>query len=327
MSNFISLKSNPATVVFGGLFSIEDAALHRAFQSQGSSQYDTYFERALRLGVYALEQETIAAFLGKAENELDASLEKLKLLYKLQNLKDRNPAKGTDFEKDLALALQTYITDNKWSDKIEFTGDRVGILPRRKVGDLTVTIASGDAVITIEAKADKSLPLGDTIDGGKEKSADGQILLANANRGANIGIIVFDSENCHDSIQRLSPVTYKPEINGFIVKVCPSKADYADLILAFSIARRLAISHAQSIDRENLDLIVKKMVRDLRTIGKISTHLSKIEASAKESLSSVDKIRIDIQSAEDSLNSLEEKLSDLLSGNLNAQDRLELYLA
>jgi hypothetical protein len=327
MPNFISLKSNPATVVFGGLFLIEDEALHRAFQCQGSSNYDTYFERALRLGVYGLEQETIAAFLGRAENELDASLEKLKLLYKLQNVKERSPAKGTDFEKDLALALNTYITDNKWSDKVDFTGERVGKLPRRKVGDLTVTIASGDAVITIEAKTDKSLPLGDTIDGGKEKSADGQILLANANRGAHVGIIVFDCENCHDSIQRLSAVTYKPEINGFIVKVSPSKADYADLILAYSIARRLALSHAQSIDRNSLDIIVKKMLRDLQTIGKISTHLNKIETSAQDSLACVAKIRSDIKSAEDSLYSLEDRLNGLLCGNLTAQDKLDIYLA
>ena len=76
MTKFINLKTSPNRVEFTGDFLIEDEGLYEFFKQYGAGEYDHWFERALRLGAYALEEERIAAFLGRAENEIDAGLER-----------------------------------------------------------------------------------------------------------------------------------------------------------------------------------------------------------------------------------------------------------
>ena len=56
------------------------------FDSVPAGEYDTTFARAFRLGVYALAEERIAAFLGTVERELDGRLEELKMLLTVKSI-------------------------------------------------------------------------------------------------------------------------------------------------------------------------------------------------------------------------------------------------
>jgi hypothetical protein len=329
MSKFITLKTEPNRVVFGGTFEIVDEALYQAFKNQAAAKHDEYFEKALRLGVYGLEQETIAAFLGRAESELDASLEKLKLLYKMQNLREKGAAKGAIAEVELADVLQKYIDDARWKDNITDTGSKIGALPRRKVGDLTVEIAGGAAVLTIESKFDKTTTVGDTtkldargkasVDG--EKTANGQLLTALVNRGAQIAIIVFDADNCHNSVSELGDVTFVPELPGFIVKVRRAQGDFTNACLAYSIAREMALLGADKVSGDHVNLAIKRMVRDLNVLASISATLDDIEGSAKATIDSVESIRDAIALTEKSLQDTQDKLKGVLAGNQTALDQ------
>jgi hypothetical protein len=329
MSKFITLKTEPNRVVFGGTFEIEDEALYLAFKNAKASKYDEYFEKALRLGVYALEQETIAAFLGRAESELDASLEYLKQLYKMQNLREKGAAKGAVVEVELADELQKYIDKNGWPDAITDTGSKVGALPRRKVGDLTVEVADGAAVLTIESKWDKSVTLGDALDldnrGNKsvdsEKTAHGQLLTALVNRGAQIAMIVFDEDNCHKSIGELAGVTFVPELPGFVVRVRRSHGDFANLLLAFSVAREMALLGADKVSGEHVNLAIKRMIRDLTVLAGVSSLLDQIEASANNTIETVGEIRGTISATEASLQLAQNRLKGLLSGTVTPLDQ------
>ena len=329
MSTFITLKTEPNRVVFGGTFEIEDEALYLAFKNAKAPKYDEYFEKALRLGVYGLEQETIAAFLGRAETELDASLEKLKLLYKMQNLREKSAAKGEIFEVELADVLQKYIDDAKWNDSITDTGSKIGALPRRKVGDLTVDIAGGAATLTIESKFDKKVAEGDTIDLGtrarksadNEKTAHGQLLTALVNRAAQIAIIVFDADNCSASISKLDDITFVPELPGFIVKVKRAQGDFANACLAYSIAREMALLGADKVSGDHVNLAIKRMVRDLNVLASISSTLDEIEGSAKATIDSVETIRETIAMTEKSLQDTQDKLKGVLAGEKTALEQ------
>jgi len=323
MSKFITLKTEPNRVVFGGTFELVDETLYQAFKNQSATRYDEYFEKALRLGVYGLEQETIAAFLGRAESELDASLEKLKLLYKMQNLREKGAAKGAIAEVELADVLQKYIDDAGWNDNITDTGSKVGSLPRRKVGDLTAEIAGGAATLTIESKFDKSMAEGDTIDldtrgkksADNEKTAHGQLLTALVNRAAQIAIIVFDADNCSASISKLGDITFVPELPGFIVKVKRAQGDFANACLAYSIAREMALLGADKVSGDHVNLAVKRMVRDLNVLASISSTLDDIEGWAKSTIDSVETIRETIALTEKSLQDTQDKLKGALAGD------------
>ncbi len=98
-SKFIRLKTEPFRVEFAGSFEIEDAGLYEFFKQYPAAEYDKAFEKALRLGAYAWEEERIATFLGRAENELDAGLERLKVIYKMAHLRDKSPGKSGNAEK------------------------------------------------------------------------------------------------------------------------------------------------------------------------------------------------------------------------------------
>lgn len=243
-NNFISLGTDPLRVEFFGGYSIEDKGLYDFFKRFPAGEYDQQFQKALRLGVYALEEERIAAFLGRAENELDAGLERLKVIYKMVHLKEKSAGKGAVAEVELADVLQDYIDEMNWGDGVSATGEKTGVIPRRKVGDLVVAINNTDVKVVVESKMDASVPVGDPVDfderskksGNPEKSAYGQNLTALVNREAQVAISVFDKASASASIRNLDDIVFQPELPGFIVKIDRARGDYANVCLAYSLA-------------------------------------------------------------------------------------------
>lgn len=330
---FIALKTHPDRVEFRGEFLIEDEGLYAFFKQYGAGEYDAVFERALRLGAYALEEDRIAAFLGRAESEIDAGLERLKIIYKMVHLKEKSAGKGVVAEVELSDVLQGYIDSMGWSDEVTATGEKVGVLARRKVGDLVCSINNGAVSVVIESKMDASVPEGDptSLDerhkksGNPEKSAYGQNLTSLVNRGSQVAISVFDQASVSASIGKRAAITFQPELPGFIVKVDRARGDYANVCLAYSIAREIALVGVETIHGEHLNILIKRMLRDLGVLAKTEADLKKIEQSANDTLRSVGSIREGIAGTQSSLESTSQLLKTVLAGDVVSLDALRLY--
>ena len=332
-SKFLKLKTDPLRVEFTGDFVIEDQGLYEFFKQHPATEYDRFFERALRLGAYALEEERIAAFLGRAESELDAGLERLKTIYKMVHLKEKSAGKGVIAEIELSDVLQGYIDEMEWKDEVAAMGDKVGVIARRKVGDLVVHINGSELSVVIESKMDASVPEGDptTMDartkksGNPEKSAYGQNLTALVNRASQVAISVFDKNTASTSIKNLSDITFQAELPGFIVKIDRARGDYANICLAYSIAREMALFGVQKIHGEHLNLVLKRMVRDLEVLANTETDLDTIEAGANTTLKAVASIRATVADTMESLEKTRLVLRSVLAGEIPSLDQLRLY--
>lgn len=332
-SKFIKLKTDPLRVEFSSNFVIEDQGLYEFFKQYSAGEYDIMFQKALRLGAYALEEERIAAFLGRAESELDAGLERLKVIYKMVHLKEKSAGKGAVAEVELSDFLQNYIDEMEWKDEVTAMGNKVGVIARRKVGDLLVRINGGEVSVVIESKMDGSVPVGDptSLDerekksGHPEKSAYGQNLTALVNRGSQVAISVFDKNTASSSISDLNDITFQQELPGFIVKIDRARGDFANLCLAYSIAREMALLGVQKIHGEHLNLVVKRMVRDLGVLADTESHLESIENAANDTLESVKSIRVAFENTRTSLEKTQQKLRSVLAGEVLSLDEWRTY--
>ena len=330
---FIHLKTSPNRVEFSGDFVIADEGLYTFFKQYSAGEYDTKFERALRLGAYALEEDRIAAFLGRAESEIDAGLERLKVIYKMVHLKEKSTGKGAVAEAELSDVLQHFIDTNGWSDAVTATGNNAGLLARRKVGDLLCSVNDGEVFVVIESKMDASVALGDptTLDernkksGNPEKSAYGQNITSLVNRAAQVAISVFDTATVSPSIRDLQDITFQPELPGFIVKVDRARGDFANVCLAYSIARGMALMGVEKIHGDHLNIVVKRLVRDLSVLAKTETEIAKIEKAAKDTLESVASIRRGMADTASSLESTSQILKNVLAGEVPSLDNMRLF--
>ena len=333
MTKFINLKTSPNRVEFTGDFSIEDEGLYLFFKQHGAGEYDHWFGRALRLGAYALEEERIAAFLGRAENEIDAGLERLKVIYKMVHLKEKSAAKGAVAEIELSDVLHRFIDKNGWSDEVAITGNAQGLITDRKVGDLVCSINNGAVSVVVESKMNASVGAGDptTLDERNNKNPDhentayGQNITSLVNRGAQVAITVFDKENCSAQIQKLEGITFQPELPGFIVKVDIARGDFANICLAYSIAREMALMGVEKIHGDHLNLVIKRLVRDLGVLAETEANLGKIENAARDTLKVVESIRGGIADTTSSLKSSSQILKKVLAGDVPSLDEMRLY--
>ena len=331
-NNFISLGTDPLRVEFSGGYSIEDKGLYDFFKRFPAGEYDQQFQKALRLGVYALEEERIAAFLGRAENELDAGLERLKIIYKMVHLKEKSAGKGAVAEVELADVLQQYIDSMNWGDGVSATGEKTGLIPRRKVGDLVVAINNTGVKVVIESKMDASVPVGDPVDlderskksGNPEKSAYGQNLTALVNREAQVAISVFDKASTSTSIRNLADIVFQPELPGFIVKIDRARGDFANVCLAYSLARAMALMGVEKINGAHLNLVLKRMVRDLDVLAGTEVELEQISDAANATLKSVENIRNAVKLTQESLSQTQELLNGVLAGTVEL-NRFRLF--
>jgi hypothetical protein len=140
--------------------------------------------------------------------------------------------------------------------------------------------------------------------GNPEKSAYGQNITSLVNRSAQVAISVFDKASVSASIRDLEDITFQPELPGFIVKVDRARGDFANICLAYSIAREMAL---------------------MGVLAKTETDLGKIEKAAKDTLTSVDSIRGAITDTTSSLDSTSQILKKVLAGDVPSLDEMRLY--
>jgi len=294
-SNFISLGEDPKRVNFSGTKMIKDEFLHAFFETYKKNERDDAFIRALTLGAYAIKEERIAAFLGRAESDLDARLEELKVLVKVRLLKERTPMKGVVAEQEIMSELVELVETRGWNDSVQHTGTTRGKLNGRYVGDIVVTVNGSSAKIVIESKMrdDKALGEPTTRVANPGKTAFGQNLLGLINRDAEFAIIVFDRGNVHKSISGSTEgILFQPEVPGLVAIVDRDKGDWGNLRVAYEIARSLALLRSSgSYEPERILTVTKRLIRCINDVKSIETQLTKIIGSSQTIAKSAEGIR------------------------------------
>jgi hypothetical protein len=103
---------------------------------------------------------------------------------KEEELRGKTPLKGDDFEETVENILMDLVYGT--SNELEYTGETVGEIGDRKVGDFVTILDQTGQRIVVEAKSDSGYAQPDI----KEELAD-----AVENRYADYGIIVFECES------------------------------------------------------------------------------------------------------------------------------------
>jgi hypothetical protein len=257
-------------------FSTENPIVFEYFDKLPAAERDDMLSKAIYIGVLALMEDRIAAFLAKTRNELGTELESLKIIFEAKMDEFyRTTIKGTLAEDEITDFLNTYFTDKKLNDKAFTTGNVAGEIPRNKTGDIICELdGNPDLKIVIECKFDKSIKLGDIaskdIFTKKMDTAWNQLLEARANRDSKVSMMVFDRSLCDASIiKQFENVGYIPGV-GFVSIIDSQKGDYTNLVIAYLLARDIALNaHEPDLDHDLLAIIMKRIIKDLKDIMNI----------------------------------------------------------
>lgn len=259
-------------------FEIENQTVFNYFDNLPAGERDGKLVRALYIGVLALMEDRISAFLSKTSNELGTELESLKMLFDMKKeLFFKSAVKGTLAEDEIAEFLNQYFVDKKLKDKAFTTGNTAGIIPKNKTGDIICEVnGNSDLKIAIECKFDKSVKLGDIeskdIFIRKTDTAWSQLIEAQANRDSKVSMIVFDISLVDNSILKVvENVGYIPGV-GFVAIINSQKGDYSNLAIAYMLARDIALNAKElELDKDILAIIINRIIKDVGEVLKIKS--------------------------------------------------------
>jgi hypothetical protein len=308
-------------------FEIDNSIVFNYFNNLKSEERDEKLIRAIYIGVLALMEDRISAFLSKTSNELGTELESLKLIFEMKKeLFYKTTMKGIAAEEDIEEYLNTYFKNKKLKDIARLTGIEAGALPKNKTGDIICSIDGRDDLkIAIEAKFDKSIKLGDIA--GKDvfirktDTAWSQLIEADANRGSKISMIVFDISLVDASILKVvDSVGFIPGV-GFIAIINSQKGDYSNLVIAYNLARDIAVN-AKSIelDKDVLSMIVTRIIKDINEVVKIRSLVKDNIDNNKAILSQLEKSILLMEFNQEYL------MKFLKDGILTKKDLLDFYM-
>lgn len=257
-------------------FEIENQIVFNYFDNLPTSERDAKLLRAIYIGVLALMEDRISAFLSKTNNELGTELESLKMIFEMKKeLFYKSTIKGVLAEDEIAEFLNQYFQDKGIRDKAFLTGNTAGSIPKNKTGDIICEIdGNSDLKIAIECKFDKSVRIGNIenkdIFTRKTDTAWSQLIEAQANRDAKVSLIVFDISLVDNSILRnFENVGYIPGI-GFVAIINSQKGDYSNLAVAYMLARDIALNAKEvEIDKDLLAILVNRIIKDINEISSI----------------------------------------------------------
>jgi len=307
-------------------FEIENQIVFGYFNNLPLSERDEKLMRAIYIGVLALMEDRISSFLSKTSNELGTELESLKIIFEMKKeLFYKSTIKGTLAEDEIAEFLNEYFTSKKMKDKAFLTGNSTGVLARNKTGDIVCEVdGTPDLKITIECKFDKSVKLG-TIESKdvfirKTDTAWSQLIEANANRNSRVSIIVFDISLIDNSILKFCEnVGYIPEI-GFIAIIDSQKGNYSNLVIAYMLARDIAINAKTiELDKNIMSALVNRIIKDINEIAAVKSLVQKNIDNNKEILKQIEKSILLMEFNQKYLTEF------LKSGTLTKKDLLDFY--
>ncbi|HOX96432.1 MAG TPA: hypothetical protein PLI45_03585 [Candidatus Woesebacteria bacterium] len=274
-NNIISLDQKLKRVKVGN-FELDNEIVFNYLDKLSIGERDNALLRAIYIGVLALMEDRLSAFLSKTQNELGTELESLKMIYEMKKeVFFKTAVKGMFAEDDIAEFLNNYFAEKKLKDRAETTGTTEGKLPKNKTGDVVCFVdGEENKKIAIEVKFDKSLKLGGIEDKDiftkKQDTAWSQILEAKANREGKVGIIVFDISLIDGSILKFTESVGFVNGIGFVAVVDSQKGDYSNLIIAYNLARDIVLNATQpEFDDKTLTIILKRIIRDIDTFFEI----------------------------------------------------------
>jgi len=206
-----------------------------------------------------------------------------------ERMKRRSPLKGDEFEETVGTLLSDLVYGT--SHEVEPTGEKIGELNNRKVGDFVLTLADTDQRIVVEAKSDKSYSQPKI----KEELED-----AIENRDADYGIIVFEAES-----QVPDKVGYFHEFDTDRLAVALSGDEEEDpepgyLRIAFSWARTRAIQMyvdtGTELDPEAIQTEVSELEDEIDQFSTIRKKTTSIKKTANEIDEELDEIEGEVKS-------------------------------
>lgn len=259
-----------------GAFEIDNSIVFNYFNHLKAEERDEKLLRAIYIGVLAMMEDRLSAFLSRTNNELGTELESLKMIFEMKKeLFYKTTMKGIAAEDDIAEYLNEFFKNKKLKDVARLTGNEAGAIAKNKTGDIICTLdGNEDLKIAIEAKFDKSIKFGDIASKDvfirKTDTAWSQLIEADANRGSKISIIVFDISLVDASILRIiENVGFIPGV-GFIAVIDSQKGNYSNLGIAYTLARDIALNaKTMELDKDILAILITRIIKDLQEIIKI----------------------------------------------------------
>lgn len=259
-------------------FEIENQIVFNYFDNLPATERDEKLLRAIYIGVLALMEDRMSAFLSKTSNELGTELESLKMIFDMKKeLFYKSSIKGILAEDEIADFLNQYFSEKRLKDRAILTGNTAGTIPRNKTGDIICEVDGNPNLrIAIECKFDKSVRLGDIetkdLFTRKTDTAWSQLLEAQANRGAKVSLIVFDISLVDNSVLReFENVGYIPSV-GLVAIINSQKGDYSNLAIAYMLARDIALNAKQvELDKDLLVILVNRLIKDINEITTIKS--------------------------------------------------------
>ena len=323
----IRIQDDASSVAFPALESTNPLVIDY-FSSLPASMRMASFERALNIGVMAMRDDRISAFLASTSNELGLHLESLKLMFDASKLSSKSAQiKGADGEGLVVDALSAFVESRKFPDSIQLIGNFTGALKRNKTGDILCTVGDDDEAcrIVIECKLDKSIRLGDpSADGltkGKSDTAWSQLIESRANREADIAIMVFSADSADRSIGAFTDSVRYINGVGYIVLVDLPRGDFRPLAIAYELARQQAMSKRRHVvDAEHLDVLMRKLCSDLNGALQIRGFLEAARDNCDQALLQVDSALKQVDVTRNAM------LQYLQTGRLDATDILSLLV-
>lgn len=308
-------------------FEIENQIVFNYFDNLPASDRDEKLLKAIYIGVLALMEDRLSAFLSKTSNELGTELESLKMIFEMKKeLFYKSAIKGNLAEDEVAGFLNQYFTDKRLKDKVYLTGNEQGEINRNKTGDIVCEIAGNkDLKIVIECKFDKSIKFGDIeskdVFTRRTDTAWSQLIEAQANRDSKVSLIVFDKSLVDNSILKaFENVGYIPSI-GFIAIIDSQKGDYSNLAIAYMLARDIALNSKDiEVDKNILAILVNRIIKDINEISLIKNLVENNIENNKTILKQIKKSMLLLDFNQQYLNKF------LDDGTLNKNDLLDFYM-
>jgi len=257
-------------------FEIENQIVFNYFDNLPASERDEKLLRAIYIGVLALMEDRISAFLSKTSNELGTELESLKMIFEMKKeLFYKSTIKGILAEDEIAEFLNGYFQEKRLKDRAFLTGNTAGSIPKNKTGDIICEIdGNSNFRIAIECKFDKNIRMGEIenkdIFTRKTDTAWSQLIEAQANREGKVSLIVFDISLVDNSIlKNFENVGYIQGI-GFVAIINSQKGDYSNLAIAYMLARDIALNAKEvELDKDLLAMLVNRIIKDINEITTI----------------------------------------------------------
>ena len=307
-------------------FELESEIVFNFFNNLPVIERDEKLLRSIYIGVLALMEDRISAFLAKTQNELGTELESLKMIFDMKKeLFFKSTVKGTLAEEEITEFLNNFFQSKKINDKALLTGNAAGTIPKNKTGDIICEVnGNSELRIAIECKFDKSIKLGDIeskdIFTKKLDTAWSQLLEAQANRESKVSLIVFDISLIDNSILKVfENVGYIPGV-GFIAVIDSQKGNYSNLAIAYLLARDILLNAKEvELDKDLLSLIVNRIIKDINEVLTIKSLVESNISTNKQILKQLEKGLLLMEFNQKYL------LKFLADGKLTRKDLLEFY--